>query len=198
MEPTYAIGERVNVRSGSARVGVVVVFHPPKGALEEQCGPKAHRVRTAGRACDSPVPEEDTEITLIKRIVAGPGDELEIRGGHVSRRAAGEGRFAPEADPYIRPCAGGEECSFPTPIKVPPGHWFLMGDNRGESDDSRFWGPVPTAWITGIVTGVAMGPQQPAEGSEVEGGFPIESRGRRQAPVLGPLSRPGRRGERMP
>jgi signal peptidase I len=41
------------------------------------------------------------------------------------------------------------QCSFPTPIKVPPGHWFMMGDNRGESDDSRFWGPVPRSWIIG-------------------------------------------------
>jgi type IV secretory pathway protease TraF len=29
--------------------------------------------------------------------------------------------------------------------------WFLAGDNRGESDDSRFWGPVPTDAIVGIV-----------------------------------------------
>ena len=41
------------------------------------------------------------------------------------------------------------ECNFPTPIKIPAGHWFMMGDNRGESDDSRFWGPVPTGWIIG-------------------------------------------------
>ena len=38
-----------------------------------------------------------------------------------------------------------------TPIKIPAGEWFMMGDNRGESDDSRFWGPVPTSWITGVV-----------------------------------------------
>lgn len=37
-------------------------------------------------------------------------------------------------------------------MKTPVGHWFLMGDNRGESDDSRFWGPVPTAWIIGTAT----------------------------------------------
>ena len=33
--------------------------------------------------------------------------------------------------------------------RVPAGHWFMMGDNRGESDDSRFWGPVPEDWIIG-------------------------------------------------
>jgi signal peptidase I len=41
------------------------------------------------------------------------------------------------------------ECNFLTPIKIPAGRWFMMGDNRGESDDSRFWGPVPTSWIIG-------------------------------------------------
>jgi len=42
-------------------------------------------------------------------------------------------------------------CEMPRPITVPDGPWFLAGDNRGESDDSRFWGPVPTSAIVGIV-----------------------------------------------
>ena len=54
-----------------------------------------------------------------------------------------------EKDSYIRACGASPECNFPTPIKIPAGHWFMMGDNRGESDDSRFWGPVPTGWIIG-------------------------------------------------
>ena len=42
-------------------------------------------------------------------------------------------------------------CELPTAITVPAGNWFLAGDDRGASDDSRFWGPVPTDAITGIV-----------------------------------------------
>ena len=65
--------------------------------------------------------------------------------GHVIRNGTRE------PDRYIRPCANPKapECNFPTPVKIPAGHWFMMGDNRGESDDSRFWGPVPTGWIVG-------------------------------------------------
>src|SRR4029079_12501087 len=86
---------------------------------------------------------------FIKRIVAGPGDEIYIRDGHVFRKPKGKSQFQAQKDSYIKPCGASQECSFPTPIKIPPGHWFMMGDNRGESDDSRFWGPVPTGWIIG-------------------------------------------------
>jgi signal peptidase I len=54
-----------------------------------------------------------------------------------------------QKEPFIRNCAAGSDCNFPTPITIPPDHWFMMGDNRGESDDSRFWGPVPKKWIIG-------------------------------------------------
>jgi Signal peptidase, peptidase S26 len=54
-----------------------------------------------------------------------------------------------EPDPYTRPCGVAPDCDFPVPITIPPGEWFVLGDNRGESDDSRFWGPVPAAWIVG-------------------------------------------------
>ncbi|MGN6814781.1 MAG: signal peptidase I [Solirubrobacterales bacterium] len=40
---------------------------------------------------------------------------------------------------------------MPKTITIPPGHYFMLGDNRGASDDSRFWGPVPADWILGKV-----------------------------------------------
>lgn len=90
-------------------------------------------------------------MKFVKRIVAGPSDEIYIGDGHVYRRARGTNVFVREPDPYIRPCGGVAECSFPKPIEIPAGHWYMLGDNRGESDDSRFWGPVPTSWIVGVV-----------------------------------------------
>jgi len=154
MEPTLAIGQRVLVdRIGmdfsEPHVGEIAVFHPPEGAEQEECGPTPHVIKLGGAPCSEPVPKEDTGTNFIKRVVAGPGDEIYVKEGHVYRKAAGKRTFVREHDPYIRECGVSPECNFPDPIKIPAGHWFMMGDNRGESDDSRFWGPVPTGWIIG-------------------------------------------------
>ena len=145
MEPTLTIGQRVLVdRIGNdfstPHVGEIVVFHPPKDAESEVCG----AVHLSTAACDRPEGEDSSE-NFIKRIVAGPGDVISIVDGHVIRNGKRE------KDGYILPCTADEAamCNFPTPIKIPPGMWFMMGDNRGASDDSRFWGPVPTSWIIG-------------------------------------------------
>jgi signal peptidase I len=146
MEPTLSIGQRVLVdrigtHFGKPHVGEIAVFHPPQGAQQEQCG-SGRRIAPCGAPCAEPVPRQDS-VNFIKRIVAGPGDTIKVVEGHVFRNGKRE------ADSYIRPCPGVAECNFPVAVKVPAGHWFMMGDNRGESDDSRFWGPVPTGWIIG-------------------------------------------------
>jgi signal peptidase I len=147
MEPTLKVGQRylinrIGMRINGPHVGEIVVFHPPKGAEQELCGPTPHVVTPRGASCSQPEPEE-ASVYFVKRIVAGPGDTIYISEGHVYRNGKRE------QDSYIDRCDGVSECNFPTPIKIPPGHWFMMGDNRGRSDDSRFWGPVPTAWIVG-------------------------------------------------
>ena len=147
MEPTLKVGQRILVNRigmnlNGPHVGEIVVFHPPKEARQGKCGPAHYQVTAGGAACDQTNPEESGE-TFIKRIVAGPGDVISIREGHAYRNGIRE------RDPYIAPCGSEGACNFPTPIKIPPGHWFMMGDNRGKSDDSRFWGPVPTGWIVG-------------------------------------------------
>jgi signal peptidase I len=157
MEPTLAIGQRVLVNRvgmelGHPSVGEIVVFHPPQAAEQMVCGPEPHRVTPGGAACSAPMAKEGS-VNYIKRIVAGPGDEVYVKEGHVYREAAGSKVFVRENDPYIKAtCEGSDapaECNFPVPITIPAGHWFMMGDNRGDSDDSRFWGPVPTGWIIG-------------------------------------------------
>ncbi len=57
----------------------------------------------------------------------------------------------PVREPYARPCTDTPLCELPRAVKLPAGTWFLAGDFRGESDDSRIWGPVPTNAILGRV-----------------------------------------------
>jgi signal peptidase I len=145
MLPTLAVGQRVLVNRlgndfSSPHVGEIVVFHPPAGAdgPAPVCG-----VRVAGnQICPEPTSGE-ASVNFIKRVVAGPGDTISIQDGHVIRN----GKL--QKEPFIDPCGAGESCNYPTPITVPAGHWFMMGDNRGMSDDSRFWGPIPRKWIIG-------------------------------------------------
>jgi signal peptidase I len=146
MEPTLDIGQRVLVnrignRFTDPRVGEVVVFHPPKGADPSagppQCGTDAH-----DGLCPRPT-RARSELNFIKRVVAGPGDRIAVQRGHVVLNGTVQN------EPFIRDCGDGSTCNFPKAIRIPPGHWFMMGDNRGSSDDSRFWGPVPKKWIIG-------------------------------------------------
>jgi signal peptidase I len=142
MEPTLDVGQRVLVSrfnyhfSGPDR-GDIVVFHPPRGADSNTCGVQ----KPEDQACAKPTPERDN-VNFIKRIIAVPGDRLSIQDGHAIVNGVRQ------KEDFTRPCAPGT-CNFPRPIKIPPGHFFMMGDNRGASDDSRFWGPVPQKWIIG-------------------------------------------------
>jgi signal peptidase I len=146
MVPTLEVGQRVLVNRignnfGDPKVGEILVFHPPKGAESDTCGdPDAGR--GTERACDKPTAQK-LDTNYIKRVVAGPGDTIAIENGHVILN----GKRQDES--FINECGVGGDCTFMDPVTVPAGHWFMMGDNRGESDDSRFWGPIPRDWIIG-------------------------------------------------
>ena len=147
MVPLLSVNERVLVNrlaytvGGDPSIGDVVVFHPPDGATNngKDCGVQ----RKARQPCPEGT-DEPSDENFIKRIVAGPGDELYIEDGH----PVVNGEMAEED--FVKPCSNGSsDCNLTDPITIPPDHYFMMGDNRANSLDSRFWGPVPEDWIIG-------------------------------------------------
>jgi signal peptidase I len=146
MDPTMRGIDAVDVDfdaydSARPSVGEIVALQGPPDAEIERCVERP----PLGSPCGTP-PSSYTGQFLIKRVVAEPGDRVAIAGdGRVVRN----GRRA--AEPYVRRCSGAVRCGLPRPIAVPPGHYYVLGDNRPISLDSRTWGPVALSAIDGRV-----------------------------------------------
>jgi signal peptidase I len=82
---------------------------------------------------------QDEDVPLIKRVIALPGEKVEIRDGIVLV----DGQ--PLSEPYLNQRTPG----LMAPLVVPPLHVFVMGDNRAASNDSRYFGPVAIEDILG-------------------------------------------------
>jgi signal peptidase I len=152
MVPTLTPGQRVLVNRignnfGDPEVGDIIVFHPPVGADNQapsMCGTQTgeYDPGVAKQPCRKPV-DKQSDQTFIKRVVAGPGDTLRVQNGHVVRN----GKLQKES--FIAPCGPDPVCELPRTITIPKGYYFMMGDHRGESEDSRYWGPIKRDWIIG-------------------------------------------------
>jgi len=125
--PTVSNVERGSMPVGPIKRGDVVVFKYP----------------------------EEPDRDFIKRVIGLPGEMLEVR----EKKVYINGK--PLDEPYVhflQPPTSGSEYSEVTsydvrerygPVTVPADQYFMMGDNRDHSCDSRYWGPVPESFLKG-------------------------------------------------
>jgi len=92
----------------------------------------------------------DPEKDFIKRVIGLPGDVIEIKNKRVfiNGKAFGRKKYENYQDPNILPGKTSHRDNF-GPVTVPPDSLFVMGDNRDNSYDSRFWGFVPFEDVKG-------------------------------------------------
>ena len=95
---------------------------------------------------------KDPERDFIKRCVAGPGQTVELRNKilYVDGERTVDPPHSKYTDPVILPknSAAANRDNL-GPVTVPPESYFMMGDNRDNSEDSRFWGFLPARYIRG-------------------------------------------------
>jgi signal peptidase I len=130
VESEYVLIDKLTPRFGDYERGDIVVFQPPEGF--EQGG-----------------------VPFIKRIIGLPGDTISLDNGRVYVTPPGGSRVQLVED-YVAPDANGrtsptlpKDAESTTEWTVPDGQYFVMGDNRPESQDSRFFGPIDRDLIVG-------------------------------------------------
>ncbi len=103
-------------------------------------------------------PQAANNEDFIKRVIGMPGDTVLIQRGVVF--IDGKQLNEPYLNPPPDPSAPQENTG---PFHVPPGEYFVMGDNRDDSNDSRFWGYVPRANLIGTPLFIYMSVKAPDE-----------------------------------
>jgi signal peptidase I len=140
MEPNLLVGDHLLVNK--------FVFAPVASDIERSI--LAMRPIRRGDVVVFKYPEEP-ERDFIKRVVGLPGDTVELRNRQVFIN--GTAIHEPYAH-YLFPISDGESESYDVrarygPVTVPDRHYFMMGDNRDNSQDSRYWGFLPADYVKG-------------------------------------------------
>jgi signal peptidase I len=129
-ESEYVLIDKLTPRFNDYARGDIIVFQPPDGF--EQGG-----------------------VPFIKRVIGLPGDTVTLDNGRVYVTPTGGTRTLMEEPYVVEDADGGTAETLPrdaegtTEWVVPPGEYFVMGDNRPESQDSRFFGPIERDLIVG-------------------------------------------------
>ena len=139
MEPTLQIGDRILVNKLSYHLhgvdrGNIVVFRRP---ANEDCG-------------GEPVAD------LVKRVIGLPGETISLTKGPkgyvvINGKRLDESWLPASKQGTSFPGPAGEPYNLAKPYVIPANHYFVMGDNRNDSCDSRYWGPIPRSLIVGKV-----------------------------------------------
>jgi signal peptidase I len=133
MEPTIQVGDRILVDKlffdyHSLKAGDIVVFRrPPRDVLGVCAGPEVG--------------------DLVKRVVGLPGQTISSQGNTILI----DGH--PQAEPYL-PANTPLGRPIQPPVHIPKNHYFVLGDNRADSCDSRYWGTISGSSIVGRVIAV--------------------------------------------
>lgn len=139
MLPTLQVGDRIIVDKLSYR------FHDP------------HRGDIVVFA--RPPLEDQAYADLVKRVIGLPGETVSSQNGqvYINGKQLHEPWLPSGTQSYTGALAGGDshpEFDLPGPVKIPPGDYYVMGDNRRDSEDSRFFGPIARSLIVGRAVAV--------------------------------------------
>lgn len=143
MVPTLIEGDRLFIEKlssyfGEYKRGDVIVFYPPQTDLKHD--PWDEFTRTIGFL--------NNDIAYIKRLIGMPGDRFEVVEG---KGVFINGKMLDE--PYVNEIANKGDCGtaalYCGPLIIPKGTYFAMGDNRNNSQDSRYWGFLPINRVIG-------------------------------------------------
>lgn len=141
MEPTLQIGdnliiEKVSYRFSKPKRGDILVFYPPIHSLDPTLWGKFTRM----------IGFFSKDEAFIKRLIGLPGDTIQVvpnKGVYINGHLLKE--------PYKKETFSGfcDADMLCGPYKIPPHSYFMMGDNRNDSMDSKYWGTLPEKRIVG-------------------------------------------------
>jgi signal peptidase I len=141
MENTLLIGDHLFVNR--------FIYGPASTGLEKRLLPLRPVQRGDIVVFRSP---ENPQLDLVKRCIGLPGDEIRLidKDLYLNGKPVDDAGYAIHTDTYsddFDPHRQRRD-NF-GPYTVPAGHYFCMGDNRDNSNDSRFWGPLPAHMVKG-------------------------------------------------